>query len=675
MKLSTVLWPLSWAAVLAQEQPPSLASLTANLLRAESVREVKNLQKTYAQLAAHAQWNEMAALFADDGILRWGQGKPGANILSDSDAVNATGPVAIAAYLKTEAGDFDGQKPGGMHVLINEQPVVTLSEDGKTANGRWNVIRYLGDGAGKTKIDGGHFENVYVLNDAGRWKIKLLRYYPGYEGTYKDGWSNVGKNNLPVVPYHYTPDSAGIPILSTAVVNETSSLSIDKLDYRITRLNDEDAVRNLQHTAGYYVDRRMWPDVVDLFTADGTISVDGQSSDPGPAGIQNALNQMGPEGLTQGILNEHPIYQMTVAVNPNGREATSRGLEIGMIGDHTNKQAEWQFCLFQHTYIKDPSTGIWKIAHLSYTRLMTASYSSGWATGGLLPRNRTITPPPLLDILGPPHPTTDRSPTARPLPAGLLRRLSRSTAWDETENISSAYGYYADDIRCFDFAALHAAKGFKMSPGVGWYLGPSRIGQACAARYGGNGSSSRGSVPFHWRIQPVILVSDDGRSATARIRNLQHGTSKGTGAGWNGGMYHDQFVLEEQVGGGRRRKLWCLTIDEFYWSSASWKAGWAGVEGSTAVGRRQGGSIGGLVADVGVMHPGLTTRETGFNGGPPPTVRWPGIQRMWWGLRNPVSGRVPESYWPGCVPCVEGVKPEWALTANGYQEPETGPGQ
>jgi hypothetical protein len=52
--------------------------------------------------------------------------------------------------------------------------------------------------------------------------------------------------------------------------------------------------------------------------------------------------------------------------------------------------------------------------------------------------------------------------------------------------------------------------------------------------------------PFHRRIQPVILVSEDGRSATTRIRNLQYGTSRGMGAGFNGGMYHNQFVLEDQ---------------------------------------------------------------------------------------------------------------------------------
>ncbi len=58
-------------------------------------------------------------------------------------------------------------------------------------------------------------------------------------------------------------------------------------------------------------------------------------------------------------------------------------------------------------------------------------------------------------------------------------------------------------------------------------------------------------------------------------------------------------------------------------------------------------------------------------GGSGQYIAWPDIQRMWFAYRNPVSGRVPKYYWPGCVPCQ--FKPEWNLTSHGYQEPPTGP--
>ncbi|KAK1751317.1 hypothetical protein QBC47DRAFT_308167 [Echria macrotheca] len=684
MKLSI---PAVLAVVTAASAAESLASLTADLHRAESVREIKNLQKTYAQLAAHGLWNNMSALFAEDGVLVWGQGKPGADILAAADAISSTGPAAIAAFLKSDAGKMDGIEPGSLHALIHEMPVITLSADGQTAKGRWHSQRFLGDGLGKTKIQGGLMENEYVLT-GNTWKIKLIRYYPLYDGDYKKGWNNVGNNSLPIVPYHYTPDEAGDPITQASTSADTKPLTLEELQYRITRLNDEDEVRNLQHTAGYYVDRRMWPDVIDLFTVDGTVSVDGRATAPGPAGIQTALDRMGPEGLTTGILNDHPIYHMIVSISPDGKEATSRGLEIGMIGDSNQKTSEWRFCEFRHRYAKDNTTGIWKIKELAYTRLMVASYAEGWSQGGLLPRNNTTRKiPAYLDILGrlanatqkPANWTSPSSSSSNPttLLPDLRRRLSRSTAFDSTENISAAYGYYIDDILCDAIGALHATKGFKESPGVGWYQTPARISQACSARYGDrNLTTLRANVPLHWRIQPVIIVSHDGRSANTRIRNLQIMTTRDTGStpgGFNGGMYHDQFVLE-----GGRRKIWCLTIDEFYWTSASWKGGWAGVNSSTAVARRGGGikekrqGINGFVPDVAVSDPKLDPREVGFNGGPAAVVAWPRILRMWWSFRNPVSGRVPEAYWTGCVPCK--ARPEWYLEANGWEEPPTGPG-
>jgi len=50
---------------------------------------------------------------------------------------------------------------------------------------------------------------------------------------------------------------------------------------------------------------------------------------------------------------------------------------------------------------------------------------------------------------------------------------------------------------------------------------------------------------------------------------------------------------------------------------------------------------------------------------------WPGIPPMWFHYRNPVSGRVPELYWPDCVTSV--LRPDSSMTAHGYQLPPTGP--
>ncbi|KAK3387960.1 hypothetical protein B0H63DRAFT_431942 [Podospora didyma] len=708
-------WTSVWAA--ADTRDPTLPSLTRDLERIESVREIKNIQRTFGQLAQYGKWDAMAALFSEQGVLRW-RLKNG-----DSDNITAVrGPKAIENFLQAEAGKMDGIRPGSMHLLLTESPVISLSEDAQTANGRWQVLRFLGDGEGKSRIDGGTFENEYaVVNQT--WKISLLRYYPLYAGDYESGWTSLSDSMPVIIPYHFTPDEVGKPLLPPSAGDSSSphqllpnsaplELELEELNYRISQLNEEDEVRNLMHATGYYVDRRMWPDVIDLFTPNGTMSVDGgrSSSPPGAAGIQTALDRMGPEGLTRGIMNEHPIFGGTVEISPSGREATSRGLEIGMIGDLSARLTSWQFCVFRHTYVKDAATGIWKIQDLSYNRLVFDDYAAGWGTGGTLPP-RTSPAPPLpafLDILARSWNTSQRrrpedwqpfwrdgANSTQDTLNDLRRRLSRSAAFDETENVSSAYGFFLDDAtaRCPPIAALFAAKGFEESSGVGWYQSPGRIAKACTARRAHQTGSDAGAtrnavVSFHWRMQPVIHVSHDGRSTSLRTRDLQIGVlgaKNGTQtSGLSGGMYHDQLVLEQTPQNGKtaRRKFWCVAVDEHYWKSlGGWKGGLAGIDADDTqpnplLLEEEVKDTSDFPPDVSLKDPALGHREVGFTGGPTTPVVYPDIQRMWWSHRNPASGHLPgpnNSYWgPGCVPCTT-ARPEWLLAANGYQEPPTGP--
>ena len=74
----------------------TLNSLARDIERVESVREVKDVQKIFAQLAQFGRWSDMAALFSDNGTLQWG------------NAI-ATGPDVIETWLRTDAG------PHGRH--------------------------------------------------------------------------------------------------------------------------------------------------------------------------------------------------------------------------------------------------------------------------------------------------------------------------------------------------------------------------------------------------------------------------------------------------------------------------------------------------------------------------------------------------------------------------------
>lgn len=111
-----------------------------------------------------------------------------------------------------------------------------------------------------------------------------------------------------------------------------------QLAHRIERLNDEDEVRNLQHAYGFYIDRRMWSDVAELFIPHSIFLIRGVGNFAGPSGVLQALHLMGPENLALGILNDHPHFDTIVQINDNGMMATARSIEIGMIGMQTRKR-------------------------------------------------------------------------------------------------------------------------------------------------------------------------------------------------------------------------------------------------------------------------------------------------------------------------------------------------
>ncbi len=63
----------------------------------------------------------------------------------------------------------------------------------------------------------------------------------------------------------------------------------------------------------------------------------------------------------------------------------------------------------------------------------------------------------------------------------------------------------------------------------------------------------------------------------------------------------------------------------------------------------------------------LGKRKEGFIGGPGKPINWPDIMPMWFHYKNPVSGRVPELYWPICGTCE--VRPDTSMDQHGYTLP------
>jgi len=489
----------------AQDQfEDEIDTLARDVERVESLRAVKDVQRHYAQYAQFGLWDEMADLFARNGTLVWGD-------------TRLSGRAAIAGFLRERLGGTRGMTAGAMHTEFIDDPLVNLAVDGTAAQGRWMFMTFAGNGAGDTLIEGGIFENDYVLED-GVWKIATLRYFPQFRGDYPNGWSNVGGGQLPQIGYHFSIDETGIPIPPAPGAAPDSDATLGELEARVALLNAEDAARNLHNTWGYYVDRRMWDDVVDLFAPDGTIEIAGAGEFSGAAGIRSAMERMGPQGLAQGDLNDHPLFDTIITVAPGAREADARAIMLGMLGNQSAGTAGWSFSVVSTRM--ELHEGLWRIRDMRITPLLQADYARGWGNGG------TSSIDDVLPAFTEPHPVTGASvtvagmvldggdpftaPALSPAAGGgsaldtagrLLearRRLTRSHAYDGVVNVSSAYGYYLDDFQWQAMASIFAVDGNKHSPFAGFYLGQDRIRAAATAMYGpppkrGPGSRSTGA--------------------------------------------------------------------------------------------------------------------------------------------------------------------------------------
>lgn len=665
----------------------ALDHLAREVDRVESVRAVKTLQSSYAQYAQYGLWNEAGALFA-----------PGGSFVFDGmiqAAQTAKGPTAIAAFLRARYGG------GQMSSMFIDAPVVNLSVDGESAKARWQAIIFH-DHGGKAQIEGGVFENDYV-RERGVWKIGTAHYFPQYDGPYEAGWTNWGGGDLPVAPKHFDTDSAGIPIPPAVGAAPVTKATLAELQRRIEVLNDEDRVRNLQGAYGFYQDRKLWDDVVDLFAQNSVVEIAGQGIWRGPAGVRRWLvGTMGPAGLTHGQLNDRVQNDVTVTIAPGGNEAFTRGIELGMLGEADQERGWWEVAAFYNRFVKED--GVWKLRELRRFPLVKTDIFVGWG------RSRIVEPAPtganapdaagaeglVLPAFAAVHPVTGKP--VKPVGSAKLvanaltgaiapgkaaaitveearRRLARSAAYDGITNISATYGYYVDDSDNAGWANTMASKGFKETPFSGYHLGRDRL---IAARVRGKGPEKQAGISYHWLMQPVVFVSDDGRSATGRFRLFQPRTGKTVGkagdffsASFWGGMYHDRYVLENGSW-----KIWELTLDEPFITPVAWKDGvWAKskdpVRRVPVAAKAGDAKAKAAPANVDVTLVYIGKREEHFSGGPGETWAWPMILPMWFSYTNPVSGRVPELYQPGCVPCA--LRPELALERNGYQEPPDAP--
>ena len=153
---------------------------------------------------------------------------------------------------------------------------------------------------------------------------------------------------------------------------------IAALTQRVEKLEGTRAIKKLQRAFGYYLDRGLWSDAADLFADDGTIEIGVDGVYVGKDRIAEYLKRLhgGQEGLIYGQLNEWITLQPAVFVSRDGRSATARWRDQGMLGQY-KKHAEWRDGIYENTYVREG--GVWKIQSLRLYVNFVAPYEKGWA--------------------------------------------------------------------------------------------------------------------------------------------------------------------------------------------------------------------------------------------------------------------------------------------------------
>ena len=181
--------------------------------------------------------------------------------------------------------------------------------------------------------------------------------------------------------------------MATPAPADLSALArqVEQLSNEVGGLNDAQAVRKLQHAYGYYLDKCLYDEVVDLFAEDGEVHFMGGAF-KGKQGLRRLYCERfrksftgGHNGPVYGFLLDHLQLQDIVDVAPDRNTARARFRCFMQAGSHeTKKDAPphlplqwWEGGIYENDYVRE--NGVWKIKVINYNVVYHGPFEKGWA--------------------------------------------------------------------------------------------------------------------------------------------------------------------------------------------------------------------------------------------------------------------------------------------------------
>jgi len=189
---------------------------------------------------------------------------------------------------------------------------------------------------------------------------------------------------------------------------------VQDLEHRLGLVEDINAIKKLHNAYGYYIDKCLYQQVVDLFAEDGAVIFNGAIF-KGKKGVARLyigefqqMFTLGNNGPIKGLLLDHPQFQQIVTVADDRLTAKMRGRAVMFGGRHVLHPAEgpdreardgrpWQWFeggIYENKYTRKSVNDPWLIELQDYHPIFQGDYHEGWAytRAGYIPFYTTTYP-------------------------------------------------------------------------------------------------------------------------------------------------------------------------------------------------------------------------------------------------------------------------------------------
>jgi hypothetical protein len=158
------------------ELEAALAAARVRVERLKDFEQLENLAGIYGYYVDKSLHHDVADLFASDGNVE---------ILGRGVYL---GPERVREYMLNLSPGVVGPRDGALFNHMHVQPVISVADDGLTANMRARLFVMFGIENVNAQWGAGVYENQFVKED-GVWKLSFLHAYQTFYTNYEDGWA------------------------------------------------------------------------------------------------------------------------------------------------------------------------------------------------------------------------------------------------------------------------------------------------------------------------------------------------------------------------------------------------------------------------------------------------------------------------------------------------------